>query len=89
MADTTIVKLVQDAIDRGARTVEEVHLSVASMPLEALRTLGAPEEATDKADDLLHTSIGTVYDTILAVNRKVGEIAEGLLSGGAGQSSAE
>ena len=84
MADTTIVKLVQDAIDRGARTVEEVHLSVASMPLEALRTLGAPEVATDKADDLLHTSIGTVYDTILAVNRKVGEIAEGLLGGAAG-----
>ena len=77
-----LVKVVQEAIDRGARTVEEVHLTVAALPLQALRQLGPFEEVADRADDILHTSIGSVYDSILAVNRRVGEIAEGLLRRG-------
>lgn len=76
----TIVDVVQEAIDKGARTVEEVHLSVAAMPIQALRTLGAPEEATERAQDVLESSIGTIYDTILAVNRRVADIAAGLLA---------
>ena len=76
----TIVEVVQDAIDKGARTVEEVHLSVAAMPIQALRSLGAPEDVTDRAQDVLESSIGTVYDTILMVNRRVAEIAAGLLA---------
>ena len=81
MPDTDLVKLVQDAIDKGARSVEEVHLSIAAMPLELLRQVGPLEGAADTAEDLLHSSIGAVYDTILAVNRQVGDIAETLLGG--------
>lgn len=81
MAETpTVVQVVQDAIDRGARTVEEVHLSVAALPIQALRSLGAPEAATERADDLLQSTIGTIYDSILLVNRRVAEVAEGLLA---------
>jgi hypothetical protein len=76
----TIVQVVQEAIDKGARTVEEVHLSVASMPIQALRSLGASGEAADRTQDVLESSIGTVYDTILAVNRRVADIAAGLLA---------
>jgi len=76
----TIVQVVEEAIDKGARTVEEVHLSVAAMPIQALRALGASGEATDRAQDVLESTIGTVYDTILAVNRRVADIAAGLLA---------
>lgn len=76
----TIVQVVHEAIDKGARTVEEVHLSVAALPIQALRSLGASGEVTDRAQDVLESSIGTVYDTILAVNHRVAEIASGLLA---------
>ena len=84
-----LVRLVQDAVDRGARTAEEVHLSVAALPLDALRSLGASEDVTGKADDLLQTSIGGIYDAILAVNRRVGEIAADVLEQWAADGGAE
>ena len=36
----TLVRLIQDAIDRGATTVEEVHKSIADLPLRMLEESG-------------------------------------------------
>lgn len=89
MADLDIngvQKLVQDAIDRGATTVEDVHKQIANMPLDALANVGLGDAAKG-VQELVNASIGNVYDTIRQVNEKVGEVAQQLLSnmpGGSG-----
>ena len=74
--------LVQDAIDKGATTVEDVHKRIASMPLDALWRVKPISGAVEQIDDITQAGIGFVYDTIRTVNEQVGAIASQLLSGG-------
>jgi hypothetical protein len=70
--------LVQQAIDAGATSVEEVHQKIAAMPLAALTSLDITGSA-EKARDLTARSIGTVYDTIRQMNEQIGDFAKQLL----------
>ena len=71
--------LIQEAIDKGASSVEEMHRSIASWPFAALERI-EPLAATAKtAKELQQQSIGFVYEAIRTANRMVGEIAEQLL----------
>lgn len=80
MPDLNAVRsLVQDAINKGATSVEEVHRSIAAMPLEALKKV-APGPAT-MAQGLQDQTIGTVYDAIRSLNEQAGQVAERLLGG--------
>ena len=74
-----LVKLVQEAIENGATTVEEVHRSVANMPLEALKNIEQISPTVQKVQDFQDTTIGNIYDTIRLVNAQVGEIAKSAL----------
>lgn len=68
--------LLQEAIDKGATSVEQIHKTIAAMPLSALKSRGLiSDEAAGKHDD----SVGAVYDAIRRVNREVGELASGLI----------
>ncbi len=85
MADLDGIRaLVQDAIDRGATTVEEIHTQIAALPLDALKQVGPLEGAATAAEDLTNRSIGAVYDTIRQVNDQVGDVARDLLGGNRG-----
>ena len=75
-------KLVQDAIDQGATTVEEVHKRIAAMPLNALKQIEPVSGAAQTVEDLTTTSIGAVYDAIRRINDQVGQVAQQLLGGG-------
>lgn len=76
-----IRSMVQDAIDKGATSVEDVHKQIAAMPLDALKNLGGPASSfAESAQGFLNSSIGSVYDTIRQVNEKVGEIAQQMLA---------
>jgi hypothetical protein len=77
-----IRKLVQDAIDKGATSVEDVHKQIAAMPLAALKNIEPLSGAAETIEGLTATSIGAVYDTIRKVNEQVGQVAEQLLGGG-------
>jgi hypothetical protein len=74
-----LVTLVQEAIENGATTVEEVHRSIANMPLEALKSIDQIEGPISKVQEFQDRTIGGVYDTIRMVNMQVGEIAKSLL----------
>ena len=74
-----IADLVQDEIDRGARSVEEIHLQIAALPLEVLERLDVFEKAAKDVRKIQATSIGAVYDVIRKVNREVNHLANGLL----------
>jgi len=68
--------MVQEAVDKGATTVEEVHRTIAEVPIEQLERAGLldSDEALEKKE-LHHKTVGTIYDAIRSVNRQVGEMA--------------
>lgn len=88
MPDTSgIASAIQQAIDNGATTVEEVHKSIASMSLDQLAKIAPLEQPAGQAKELHDRSVGVVYDTIRRVNKQVSEIAPKMLSrpgGGSG-----
>jgi hypothetical protein len=71
--------LVQEAIDKGATSVEEVHRSIAALPFAVLERIEPLAEPARTMKDLQQQSIGFVYDAIRRLNRVAGEIAEELL----------
>ena len=76
---TDLQSFVQDAIDKGATSIEEVHLAIANMPLDFLAKIAALEGMAGSAKEIHTRSIGNIYETIRMVNLKVGEIAARLL----------
>ena len=70
--------LIQEAIDKGATSVEQIHRTIADLPLSALEQRGLLGEKGKSARTLVDSSIGAVYETIRAVNREAGELASGL-----------
>lgn len=70
---------VQQAIDQGATTVQEIYQKIAAMPFDQLEKIAAIEGLVKKARGLHDQSVGTVYDTIRAVNARVGELADNAL----------
>jgi hypothetical protein len=77
--DKTLTKLIQEAIDKGATTVEDIHKAIAALPLKMLEesdVLRGPAREVRRIQD--HT-IGAVYDLIRDINQKVGSLAADLL----------
>lgn len=70
--------LIQEAVDKGATSVEQIHKTIAELPLGVLEKRGLLGEQGGKTLDLVDTSIGTVYEAIRTVNREIGELASGL-----------
>ena len=71
--------LIQEAIDKGATTVEQIHQSIAAMPLEALEQRGLLDEKATLIKEKQAATIGAVYDAIRRVNKEVGDLASGLI----------
>ncbi|MBI3785964.1 MAG: hypothetical protein HY270_21435 [Deltaproteobacteria bacterium] len=79
-AKKTLPKLIEEAIDKGATTVEEIHKSIAALPLTILEEsdlLRGPAKEAKRVQD--HT-IGAIYDVIREVNQQVGTLASELLA---------
>ena len=74
-----IQALVEEAIDNGATSVEEIHRAVAAAPREVLGQIEPLSGPAATAQDLTARSIGAVYDTIRRVNEQVGVFAEQIL----------
>jgi uncharacterized membrane-anchored protein YhcB (DUF1043 family) len=75
-----LARFVQDAIDKGATTVEEIHKSIADLPLHILEEselLKGPAKEVRRVQD--HT-IGAIYDLIRDINKRVGTLASELLT---------
>jgi hypothetical protein len=77
----SLTRLIQDAIDRGARTVEDIHKSIADLPLKILEEssdlLRKPAREVRRIQD---RTIGAVYDLIREINQRVGRLASDLLA---------
>jgi hypothetical protein len=74
-----LASVIRDAIDKGATTVEEIHKSIADLPLKMLEEselLRGPAKEVRRVQD--HT-IGAIYDVIRGINQQVGALAAELL----------
>ncbi|NGY03492.1 hypothetical protein [Solimonas terrae] len=66
--------LVQQAVDRGATSVEAIHQQIAALPFEMLEKSGLLDDDKLRLRDKQQRTIGTVYDAIRRINRQVGEL---------------
>jgi hypothetical protein len=74
-----LAQLVEQAVDDGADSVEEVHRSIASLPLDVLERLDFFQETVKDVRKVQDTSIGAIYDLIHKVNREVAKLATEML----------
>jgi hypothetical protein len=67
-----IKDLVQQAIDRGATSVEQIHQYIADLPFEALEKSGLIDDGPLRLRERKRRTIGVVYDAIRRINSEVG-----------------
>lgn len=75
-----IADLVEEAVDRGATTVEEIHKAIADLPLRILEEVDILRKPVGEIRKVQDHSIRAVYDLIREVNERVGDLASDVLS---------
>ena len=70
-----IKDLIQEAVDKGATTVEQIHKVVADLPFSVLEQRGLLADTAEAVRDTSARTIGNVYDAIRRINREIGEMA--------------
>lgn len=63
---------IQQAVDRGARSVQQIHQYVADLPFEALARSGLYADRRWHLRRRQQRTIGMVYDAIRHINGAVG-----------------
>lgn len=66
--------MVQEAVDRGASSVEAIHQHIAALPFEVLEKTGLLDDERLQLRAKQQRTIGAVYDAIRRINRQVGEL---------------
>lgn len=71
--------LIQEAVDKGATSVEQIHQHIAALPLEALEKRGLLAEQVNNVKEIQANTIGSIYDAIRRINKEVGDLASSLI----------
>jgi hypothetical protein len=66
--------MIQQAVDRGASSVEQIHQYIADLPFEALEKSGLLEEDKMGLREKKTRTIGTVYNAIRKINQQIGDL---------------
>ena len=74
-----LVGRVEETVDRGATTAEEIHRAIAELPLGTLERLGVLEEAGGQVRRIHDQTVGAIYDLVRDVNHKVAHFAAELV----------
>lgn len=72
-------ELVREAIDKGAKTAEEVHKAILHAPLDALEQVECLKKPMREMKRIEDVTIGTMYDLVRKVNHEVTRLAEEML----------
>ena len=75
-----IADLIQEAVDKGATTAEEIHRSIADLPLKVLDNVEFLKKPVKEVRRVQDRSIGAVYDLIRGINEQVGKLADDMLN---------
>jgi hypothetical protein len=77
----SLTDVIEEAVDKGATTVEQIHKSIADLPLKLLEEserLGKPAKEVRRLQD---RAIGALYDLVRDINRRVARLLSDLLRG--------
>ena len=77
--DAELARVIEEAIDKGASSAEEIHRAIGELPITVLENLGMDETATD-VKRIQDRSISAIYGLIRNINHKVGSLAADLLA---------
>jgi len=77
--EKALTELIEEAVDKGATTVEQIHREIADLPLTVLERVGLFDRTAENVRSLQEASIGAVYDVIRDVNHQVTQLAGELL----------
>lgn len=66
---------IQEAIEQGTTTVEQIHKRIVDVPLALLDKNGLVKLDEEKRNALWAQSIGQVYDVIRRINTELGALA--------------
>jgi len=75
-----IKDLVQEAVEKGSSSVEEVHQAIARMPIDVLERIAPGLPLAKTVGDVQKKTIGAVYEMIRVVNKTAGDIASDILA---------
>ena len=84
-----IAILIQEAIDKGATTAEEIHRAIAELPLTVLDNMGIAPETTENVKKLSDASIGAIYQLVHDINHQVTDLADDFIQKAAKQNKAQ
>jgi len=73
-----LTRLVEDVIDKGANTAEEINRAILDLPVTVLESLGLGDTA-EHVKKVQDSSIGAIYTLIRDINHKVADLATDLL----------
>lgn len=66
--------IVQQAVERGATSVQQIHDYVGNLPFEALDRAGLLDSRALALRDKHQRTVGMVYDAIRRINREIGQL---------------
>lgn len=66
--------MIQEAIDRGASSVEQIHQHIAELPFEALEKAGLLDDDRFQLREKQRRTIGMVYGAIRRINQQIGQL---------------
>ena len=66
--------MIQEAVERGATSVEQIHQYIADLPFEALEKSGLIDDKVSAVREKKTRTIGLVYEAIRRINREVGNL---------------
>ena len=75
----TYTEMVQELVNSGATTVEQIHLAIAGMPFGILERVQGLEQLAKTSREIQQQVIGHVYDTIRGINNEVHRFANELI----------
>jgi histone H3/H4 len=75
-----VTRSIQDSIDEGATAVEEIHKSIADLPLKILEGSDVLRKPVKEVRRVQERAIGAVYDLVRKINHEVGAVASDVLA---------
>ena len=72
-------KLIEEAVDKGATTAEEITRSIAELPISILESLGFGEKPSQEVRQIQDTTIGAIYDMVRDINHNIADLADDVI----------
>ena len=67
--------LIQQAVDKGATSVEQIHNTIVDVPLDVMTKLGIMEGTAQTVKHVHKQTVGSIYNAIRKINKHVGNMA--------------